>query len=384
MLHTEVVRTESELIGLKDDWRSLLKDAQGVPVFLTWEWITAWWRHYGHEHSLYVIAVRDDAGALVGLAPLMLMKNGWGPLAVRRLVFVGAGVAYPAHLDILAHADNRQAVTLAFLDFLRDRKSEWDMLELVSLAENSPLKPHLQKAGGQYAEGYSMPCPYVALPDNWDTYENQHLSSSLRKNIAYYRRRIERDYPDQVAFESIADVKGLAVALSALREMHINRWSSAGQTTPFENAQYIAFLDDFSAAALAGGWLRLVVLRVRDEIAAVNYCCKQGDVYYGYQRAFSQEWGKYSPGRLLMAHLIQMAIQEGARELDMLHGAAGAKDEWGSSMRSDVRLRYVSDIKGSAWLAGTALLDSAVQFSREHLPESVRRRASRLLPQAQL
>lgn len=383
MLRTEVVRTESELLGLEEDWRALLQDAQVVSIFLTWEWITTWWRHYGHEHSLYIVAVWDTTGALVGVAPFMLVKSGWGPVVLRRLTFIGTGIVYPAHLDIIARADDRHAVARAVLFCLQDRQREWDMLEFISLSQDSPLKAYLAEASGHYAKGYSMPCPYVSLPDNWDTYQEQFISSSLRKNIAHSRRRLEREYPGQVAFETVTDDEQLLAAMSALRDMHVRRWTALGQTTPFEDDRYMTFQLDAASAALARGWLRLSTLRVGGEIAAVNLSFLYGHVHYGYQRAFDAEWGKYSPGWLLMAHVLEAAICEGARELDMLHGAQGDKDQWGSTLRMDLRLRFSSDLIGNAVLAGTALLDNAVRVSREHLPESVRQRASRLLPQMQ-
>jgi len=71
MLRTEVVTTETGLEELKGAWSHLLSDVPGVPVFLTWEWVSAWWRHYGQGNSLYVLAVRESGGRLVGLAPWM-------------------------------------------------------------------------------------------------------------------------------------------------------------------------------------------------------------------------------------------------------------------------------------------------------------------------
>jgi len=383
MINVEVIRTENALMELKEAWTNLLADMSNPSIFLTWEWITTWWRHYGQDNDLNVLAARDENGEVMGIAPLMLTKTGWGPLALRRLVFIGAGIAYPAHLDIIVKSDDKQAVSRAFLSFLTEHQGEWDLLELVSLAENSPLESQLNGAGGHHNEGYSMPCPYILLPDDWETYQEKHISSSLRKNIAYHLRRIKRDFPDQVVFEQVSNAEQVAEALAALQDMHIQRWSSQGQTTPFESARYMAFHEDFATTALENDWLRLSVLRVGDEIAAVNYCFRYGDVYYGYQRAYSANWYKHSPGRLLMAYIIESAIEEGVRELDMLHGAAGSKGDWSESVRFDDRIRFSHNIKGDVVLLGATLLDNVVSASREHLPASVRQRVSRFVPMSQ-
>jgi CelD/BcsL family acetyltransferase involved in cellulose biosynthesis len=76
-LTVETLETTRELERLAPEWRRLADGhADGLP-FRSWEWQSAWWRHFSEQRlllrdALWVHAVRDDAGALVAVAPKMI------------------------------------------------------------------------------------------------------------------------------------------------------------------------------------------------------------------------------------------------------------------------------------------------------------------------
>src|SRR6185437_12502317 len=77
----------------------------GTP-FQTWEWLAPWWKHYGakmpedqHRRELYLLAVRDAQGTLVGLAPWYLERSLTTGYVVRQL---GDGEVCSDYLGILA------------------------------------------------------------------------------------------------------------------------------------------------------------------------------------------------------------------------------------------------------------------------------------------
>src|ERR671937_3127424 len=69
---------------LRAEWAALAE--RSGTVFTTWEWAWSWWRHFGRDRRLLVVAVRSG-GRLVGLLPLYL----WRTQPLRVLRFVGHG-----------------------------------------------------------------------------------------------------------------------------------------------------------------------------------------------------------------------------------------------------------------------------------------------------
>ena len=41
------MQSEADLRALKPAWDALLRESAANTIFLTWEWVTAWWSVYG-------------------------------------------------------------------------------------------------------------------------------------------------------------------------------------------------------------------------------------------------------------------------------------------------------------------------------------------------
>ncbi|NIV40653.1 MAG: hypothetical protein GWN58_68035, partial [Anaerolineae bacterium] len=116
---------------------------------------------------------------------------------------------------------------------------EWDVIEWISLRADSPLMAEGLVEGAVRGEGATMPCPYAYLPEDWDTYAETYLSSKTQKNLAYYQRRLERDYPGEVAYEIASSREQSDETLNALRRMHESRWTAQGASTPFTSERFV-------------------------------------------------------------------------------------------------------------------------------------------------
>ena len=62
--------------SLRAEWEEL----SGDNLFLSWDWLECWWRHYGPDGSdvrkeLCVLTMRDDRDRLIGVAPWYLERS---------------------------------------------------------------------------------------------------------------------------------------------------------------------------------------------------------------------------------------------------------------------------------------------------------------------
>jgi CelD/BcsL family acetyltransferase involved in cellulose biosynthesis len=84
--------------------------------------------------------------------------------------------------------------------------------------------------------------------------------------------------------------------------------------------------------------LRLLELRFDGRPAASLYLlCAPGRIAY-YIGGFEPAWARFSPGRLLLLHLFEDALQKGVTEIDFLRGVEGYKYDWGAQNRSTHRV----------------------------------------------
>lgn len=373
------VQTEVELFALEEPWTALLAEVPGVSIFLTWEWVSTWWRHYGHDKSLWVLTAWDNAGHLVGIAPWTLTHRRLGSLRLRRIAFIGSWFTVLAHLDVIARPDQKVAVCAAFVAFLGARGEEWDVLDLQGLAQDSVLKPQLAAAHGRHIELYAQTCLSISLPHDWDTFRMNVLSANKRQKLGYYRRQLERDCPDQAVFRRVSEAHELPLAMDLLGALNRKRWHASSLATPFDSRCYVAFQNEFAELALRRDWLRLYELRVADHVIAAFYCFYYRDVFLAYQSAFDVDWGKYSPGQLMMAHAVKEAITEGAHEFDMLSGTHEYKFSWANKQYVEPHFLLSTSWRGYLWAASTMFFDVARHEGRRLLPQGLLQRINRFL-----
>src|SRR4051794_23919497 len=87
-----------EFDTLKEKWNALLSKSRSDTVFLRWEWMHTWWRHFGRNRTLFLIGAESD-GELVGLAPFYVDASG--PLGARCLRVCSDELS-PDYLDLIA------------------------------------------------------------------------------------------------------------------------------------------------------------------------------------------------------------------------------------------------------------------------------------------
>jgi hypothetical protein len=83
-LTVDVVETPAAFDALRDEWNAAACASVDANVFLTWEWLRTWWRHFAEGRAdahLHVVVLRDDDG-IVAAAPLYRTERGVGPVRV--------------------------------------------------------------------------------------------------------------------------------------------------------------------------------------------------------------------------------------------------------------------------------------------------------------
>src|SRR5215212_7468811 len=138
------------------EWDHRLHSSASDVVFLTWQWQSLWWEHFGAQQDckLHLLALRDEGGALVGIAPLFiaseplpppkvykegeLRPEGEGPPV--RVVRIVGGIDVADYLDVIAPTHRLPAVWASVLGYLAQRRDEWDAIDLHSLPEWSPSR----------------------------------------------------------------------------------------------------------------------------------------------------------------------------------------------------------------------------------------------------
>ena len=336
MIRVETIADADGFRRLRTEWTELLAASPSDTVFLTWEWLHTWWRHFAGRRRLAILAVRDGSD-LVALAPLALRPPQSSRLSFAwRLEFLGSGAAGSDYLDLIVRAGEEERALPALQERLEHARAAIDFTQTRREgAAVERLAESLQGRGWWLRRSASNACPFIPLVGHTWTSYLASLGSSHRQNLQRRVRALSKS--SDVRFEAAATEEERRLFLARLVDLHNARRRAVG-TDAFDRPERIAFHDHFSALALERGWLRLFLLKLDGLPVAGLYGLRYRDVFSFYQSGFDPAYARLSVGLVTMGWSIRRAIEEGASEFDFLHGEETYKSLWTQMRRPLGRL----------------------------------------------
>lgn len=312
-LNFELITSVERLESLRDEWNGLLPTNPTNEVFLTWEWQSTWWEAY-LPGDLWVVAARDDNGALVGLAPWFREA---GSLVIRPI----GCVEVTDYLDILAKPDHREAFLTGVADMLAAHRDDYSRVNLCNNPGRSPTSEELPRLltdrGFTVNVRIQEVCPTIALPNDFETYLNQ-LEKKQRHECRRKMRRAEENDP-KVAWYLVGPTHNLKTEIEQFITLMAQSHPEKAQflTDPQNTAFFRAVMPKIAAC----GWLHLAVLTVGGAPAAAYLNFDYNNRIMVYNSGLVPDTFAYlSPGIVLLLYMIQHAIGQGRGEFDFLRG----------------------------------------------------------------
>jgi CelD/BcsL family acetyltransferase involved in cellulose biosynthesis len=307
--------SSEEFAAGREVWQRLLGKSGADPLFMSWDWVSRWWRHHAPslQAELLVLGVYSAQGELRGIAPLYAHRGiHRGVIATRRIELLGntwrsSGSVFSEYLDLLADRDWEAGVCMAVAEQLRE--TAWDEMLLCNLRTDSiavRLADQLRDAAylrpPEIMTGWS-----IALPDSFDAFVSG-LDSNTRRKVMHQRQKLG------CTLCQVTELSEQQAALERLERWLANRWGVAqvGARARF-NAELVATCDPET--------LRMTELRVGSTCVSVMLNVRVAGTEYYLQSAFDTAYGRgASPGYLHLGHAIEAACRDGIRRFDFLVG----------------------------------------------------------------
>jgi CelD/BcsL family acetyltransferase involved in cellulose biosynthesis len=340
MLLVEEIGDSVGLKSLANKWNNILAQSESDSVFLTWEWIINWWQVYGGGKELRVLVLKDQHEDIVAIAPFYVRtKKILGDLSINEMRFLGTGEdVSPDYLDVIIKRGFENEAINLLIKYLAV-KNGWDVANLTDIVSTSSTIRAIQNMGGENGlivkTSERAICPYVELLGDWEEYIGG-LSRNMRYNIKRRMQNLEKDF--KTRYFIWQDIGGLEYAMERLSFLHNKRWEQKGGKHGFSSKEYNAFHQAVAREFAMKGWLQLSCLELDGEIVGILYDYRYGNKIYYYQGGFDPSLYKYSLGLVLRAYVIQKAIENGIKEIDLLKGGYEHKYKWTEYDRQTINL----------------------------------------------
>lgn len=305
-------------------------------------WLTTWARHFVAPDQLRVLAVRDSAGSLAGVAPFYRFRR----MGLTSLQLLGTGqherlTELP---QVLTRPGHERPVLRALLHYLfgaaadetpaRDR---WDWLELTLTPEHGWLEPEWLPDAAR-AEGAfrlhkaARPCVILPLPPTWDT-----LRSGLKRNLKESLRRGANSLTRAGHRWSVTTPTGCAndQALDTVIALHRAR-AAVDEKTPhpdyFTDPAGVAFLRAAVRRLAAIGHGGPYLLEIDGAPAAGRLVLHaNGTTFFSFS-GFDPRWWANNTPTTLMAECLRSAIGRGDTLANLSLGPDVAKLRWSEQL----------------------------------------------------
>lgn len=315
---------ETSFDALRAAWDALLSSAITPFPFQSIGWAEAWFRVFGGDAQPLLLAIRDDAGALIGVAPFALQQTALG-----RTVRLMGGDDVTDYLDIIAAEPDVPRVWRAVVNHLLSIRERWDAIDLHCLPHWSPSQATVE---GLLAETLYVRtvqeevCPIVPLGGSFDAYLRA-LPKKERHEVKRKARNFERDAPTG-SLRLLTDRDGALAALPDFFRLHR---LSAPDKERFLTPDVEAFFRAMTGAMADAGWLRLSFLDVDDRPVAAMFTFAADGRLLVYNSGFDPAFARISVGMVLTGMVIEDAANCGLTLCDFLRGNEVYKYRFGAS-----------------------------------------------------
>lgn len=301
------------------DWTELVRRDPDGTFFHTPGFMKIYWEEFGAGTLLFGFVV--ERGETVAVAAFEIADGV--------LAFLG-GFDVTDYMGPVGVPGTADRAAKELLSGLTDR-DDWERGELRGLPEDGTWFPAIlegaRDAGLEPDPGLDGMAPFFALPESYEEYLGS-LRAKDRHELRRKERRLLAEFPSARLVDSTPETLG--ADLDRFVELHR---SSAGEKGRFMRHGMELFFRRLADEHLETGTFRLAFLEAEGEKIAGVVGFRDGPTFRLYNSAYDHARAELSPGIVLVARLIQDAVESGLAGFDLLKADLPYKYRFGAEAR---------------------------------------------------
>ncbi|MGH7801478.1 MAG: GNAT family N-acetyltransferase [Thermodesulfobacteriota bacterium] len=280
-------------------WGGLMSEGNTDTINLPWHWQSMWWQAFGRGKLLLVKAERN--GRLIALAPL----------------FTDGGMVYNIcpedHLDFVGDISDPEVLD-SLLNAARDQVTNFEGFLFYFIPDTSKTGKLLEHAAARlnlkFIHEGSLPSPIIEIARK----PEKAFASAQKKKILQYERILQRDGSLEVYH--LRKPEEIIPYLHEFFKQHIARRAATSHPSIFTNPAQRTYYERITNFIGPTGLLRFAVVIWNDKPIAFHYGLSYKERYLYGIPTFSIDHTRYSPGMVLLRHVLLDAIEEGTHIFD--------------------------------------------------------------------
>ncbi len=341
---------------LKTEWNRLSEQSRSPLVRYEWYEACAAAFYSPDDLLISVLYDRSSAQAILPLAGRRIGGIRYAEILGSSVLFEPAGFLYE-NRDALKEAV-RRLVALG---------NPLKLTRLMASKEEDRLIRSTLSGNGYTTLAHRTYIPWMPLETTWEKFEAS-MSSSRRSSIRRGFRRLSKT--GAVEIQLIRDAsENLSGFLDAAFRIEASSWKGTNGTAIERDRRLKQFFLEYSLAAARAGILRLFILRVGGEGAAMVLAVEYASRLWILKVGYDERWAFGSPGVVLMHETIKWAFSQKLEAYEFL-----GRDEpwihiWTNQVHECVSYRsFPRNLTGILWFILETARTAWLKISRRRRP----------------
>jgi len=313
-----------DISELEKAWGELFETSEHHNPFLSWEWCNIWWKHFGTNRRLMVLAIERD-GQIVSLAPLMVEQSKTFRRPVVR--FIGSNLA--DYSDFLVGREETESAKL-FWDYLGGMNNG-TKITLSRFVEDSPSFLFLRNPSNRdkkiVVEAVNT-SPYVKITGGWDEFY-KNINKSIKKDLNWCTNKLAKAGSVSFDRKSAIDSK----TIEQMFAIQIKRQQYKPRKSQFEDNSVRNFFAEVADSFSKKGWLDFASLSLDEKIIAYVFGFRLNGTVFYWNVSFDPDYQQFSPGKSLLKFLLEDSFKKGDRIFDFMIGDESYKSHWATGKK---------------------------------------------------
>lgn len=304
-----VLKNTGELDGIRDEWHELQQRSGNNAIYSSHQWLVSSYRTFHFTDQIYVITLRDDSGALICIAPLVIISERYRFTGLRKICFPRNN-QNPANDFVIMKGLEGECID-AIMDHVCSFEA-WSMIDLQMIhadgITSEVMRRYLARKDMPFGVKTNRISPYIVMDTAWDEFWNQR-SAKFRKSI---RNKINKVKKTDYAVEKRIFDEPDPDALEHMLRISSRSWKRSAGTDLMSQKNNWAFYNELCTYFGPSGNISLYFLKVDGVPAAFEFHVEDKQVVYPIRADYDEGFEQLSPGSILEYEIIKALFADGS------------------------------------------------------------------------
>jgi len=331
-MHIDIINTIEQFEKLKKNWDDVYSADPNTTIFTSWAWLRGWIESTSYDWS--IITVKPNSiSPCIAFMPIGIHSIRKFKFYYIRMLFMG-GYPWSDHEGFVCLPEYVDKAIPAFANYIQ-KNIKWDTFIMQNVFDPrlDLFLKYISPKKFEVLELDSTSCPYVLLPDNWNQYLQKSISSTTRKNLKYYTKKIESFNEFRVIH---AQADNLDNQIETLLTFYQTRWGP--KSKDILNSYITLFRRCFENNIL---WLTTIMDGTTPIAGLAAFLDHKMKIFTNYTPVFNNKFEKQSPGKVMIGYSIRYAIENGFRIYDFGAGNEEYKFSFGTAERFNKNVNII-------------------------------------------